>query len=114
VPAFLTHRERTCNPSQGKSDPSAAVAMARVAARGEGLSSPQRSDVFVDLELLSDHRDQLVRARTRLINRTHTELVISHPGYEKRIVRGFPARGPGDYACPWPPSSTRRRTRPQP
>jgi transposase len=87
VPAFLTHRERKRNPSKGKSDPSDAVAIARVAARGEGLSSPQRNDVFVDLKLLSDHRDQLVRARTRLINRTHTDLVISHPGYEKRIPK---------------------------
>jgi transposase len=87
VPAFLTHRERKRNPSKGKSDPADAVAIARVAARGEGLSSPQRTDVLVDLKLLSDHRDQLVRARTRLINRTHTGLVISHPGYEKKIPK---------------------------
>lgn len=87
VPAFLTHRERKRTPSKGKSDPSDAVAIARVAARGEGLSSPQRSDVFIDLKLLSDHRDQLVRARTRLINRTHTDLVISHPGYEKKLPK---------------------------
>ena len=87
VPAFLTHRERKRNPSKGKSDPSDAVAIARVAARGEGLCSPRRTDVFVDLKLLSDHRDQLVRARTQLINRTHTDLVISHPGYEKRIPK---------------------------
>lgn len=87
VPAFLTHRERKRNPSKGKSDPADAVAIARVVARGEGLSSPRRADVFVDLKLLSDHRDQLVRARTRLINRTHTDLVISHPGYEKKIPK---------------------------
>jgi transposase len=87
MPAFLAHRERKRNPSKGKSDAWDAVAIARVAARGEGLSSPQRSDVFVDLKLLSDHRDQLARARTRLINRTHTDLVISHPGYEKRMPK---------------------------
>src|SRR5919106_229462 len=87
VPAFLTHRERKRDPSKGKSDPSDAVALARVVARGEGLSSPQRTDVFIDLKLLSDHRDQLVRARTRVINRTHIDLVISHPGYEKRIPK---------------------------
>jgi transposase len=87
VPAFLSYRERKRNPSRGKSDPSDAVAIARVVARGEGLSSPRRADVFVDLKLLSDHRDQLVRARTRLINRTHTDLVISHPGYETRIPK---------------------------
>lgn len=87
VPAFLTHRERKRNPSKGKSDTSDAVAIARVTARGEGLSSPRRTDVFVDLKLLSDHRDQLVRARTRLINRTHIDLVISHPGYERKIPK---------------------------
>src|ERR687895_1040303 len=87
VPAFLTYRERKRNPSKGKSDPSDAVAIARVVARGEGLSSLRRSEVFVDLKLLSDHRDQLVRARTRLMNRTHTDLVISHPGYEKKIPK---------------------------
>ena len=87
VPAFLTYRERKRNPSKGKSDPSDAVAIARVVARGEGLSSLRRTEVFVDLKLLSDHRDQLVRARTRLINRSHIDLVISHPGYEKRIPK---------------------------
>jgi transposase len=87
VPAFLTHRERKRDPSKGKSDPSDAVAIARVVARGEGLSSPQRKEAFEDLKMLTDHRDQLVRARTQLINRTHQDLVISHPGYEKRIPK---------------------------
>lgn len=87
VPAFLSHRERKKSPSRGKSDVQDAVAIARVVARGDGLSSPQRTDAFQDLKLLSDHRDQLVRARTQLINRTHKNLVVSHPGYEKRIPR---------------------------
>lgn len=85
VPAFLSYREGKRNPSRGKSDPADAVAIARVAARGEGLCSPRRTEVFVELKLLSDHRDQLVRARTQLINRTHKDLVVSHPGYEARI-----------------------------
>lgn len=87
VPAFLSHRERTKAPSRGKSDAQDAVAIARVVARGEGLSSPRRSAIFQDLKLLSDHRDQLVRARTQLINRTHRNLVISHPGYEGFIPK---------------------------
>jgi transposase len=87
VPAFLSHRERKKSPSRGKSDAQDAVAIARVVARGDGLSSPRRSGAFQDLKLLSDHRDQLVRARTQLINRTHKNLVISHPGYEKRIPK---------------------------
>ncbi len=87
VPPFLPHRERKKNPSRGKSDLRDAVAIARVVARGERLSSPSRVDILRDLKLLSDHRDQLVRAKTQLINRTHKDLVISHPGYEKRIPK---------------------------
>jgi transposase len=87
VPAFLSHRERKRNPSRGKSDVNDAIAIARVVARGTGLSTPQRAEIFSDLKLLSDHRDQLVRARTQLINRTHKDLVISTPGYEARIPK---------------------------
>jgi transposase len=86
-PAFLAHRERKRNPSRGKSDVNDAIAIARVVARGTGLSSPQRTEIFSDLKLLSDHRDQLVRARTQLINRSHKDLVTSHPGYEARIPK---------------------------
>lgn len=49
VPAFLSHRERKKNPSRGKSEVTDAVAIARVVARGEGLSSPRRSETFQDL-----------------------------------------------------------------
>ena len=87
VPAFLSHRERKKHPSRGKSDTQDAVAIARVVTRGDGLSSPQRSEFATDLKLLSDHRDQLIRARTQLINRTHKDLVFSHPGYEQRIPK---------------------------
>ncbi|MGH2825903.1 MAG: IS110 family transposase [Actinomycetota bacterium] len=87
VPAFLSHRERKKSPARGKSDPQDAVAIARVAARGDGLSSPHRSEALQDLKLLSDHRDQLVRTRTQLINRTHKNLVVAHPGYERRLPK---------------------------
>ncbi|MGH2703482.1 MAG: IS110 family transposase [Actinomycetota bacterium] len=87
VPPFLPHRDRRKNPTRGKSDLRDAVAIARVVARGETLSSPRRVDIMRDLKLLGDHRDQLVRARTQLINRTHQDLVVSHPGYEKRIPK---------------------------
>ncbi len=87
VPAFLSHRERKKRPARGKSDVDDAIAIARVVARGEGLSSPQRSDELQDLKLLSTHRNQLVRARTQLINRTHRDLVVSHPGYERELPK---------------------------
>jgi hypothetical protein len=53
VPAFLPHRERKRNPSRGKSDLGDAVAIARVVARGDRLSSPQRVDVLSDLNWLA-------------------------------------------------------------
>jgi transposase len=87
VPAFLSHRERKKRPARGKSDVNDAVAIAQVVNRGEGLSSPQRCQGFQDLKLLTDHRDQLVRTRTQLINRTHRDLVVSHPGYDRRIPK---------------------------
>jgi transposase len=87
VPAFISHRERKKRPARGKSDPDDAIAIARVVARGEGLSSPARTDLLEDLKLLSDHRDQLVRTRTRMINRTHRDLVVTCPGYERRIPK---------------------------
>jgi transposase len=87
VPASLTHRERRRRPSQGKSDVVDAVAIARVVAREERLFSPRRDGVIEDLKLLSDHRDQLKRARNRIANRTHRHLAVHHPGYEREVPK---------------------------
>jgi transposase len=86
VPAFVAHRERRKSPSKGKSDLADAIAIARVTARGDGLFSPHRSEAFQDLKLLSDHRDQLVRARTRIINRTHNTALMSNFANERPLV----------------------------
>lgn len=85
VPATLTHRQRSRRPSQGKSDPVDAVAIARVVAVGDGLSSARRAQVLADLKLLVDYRDQLVRARTQVANRVHADLVVICPGYEETV-----------------------------
>jgi transposase len=87
VPASFTHRERRKRPSQGKSDVVDAVAIARVVAREERLFSPRRDGVVEDLKLLSDHRDQLKRARNRVANRTHRHLAVAHPGYEQKVPK---------------------------
>jgi transposase len=85
VPASLTHRQRRRRPSQGKSDPVDAVAIAPVVAVGEGLSSARRAQVLADLKLLVDCRDQLVRTRTQVANRVHADLVVICPGYEETV-----------------------------
>lgn len=85
VPATLTFTERRRKGSRGKSDAVDAVAIARIVARGEDLPSPLRTQALVDLKLLSDYRDQLVRARTTLANRVHQDLVVLRPGYQRQV-----------------------------
>jgi transposase len=86
VPTTLSAREARRKPSWGKSDPSDALAIARVVAREDELPVAGRSEAFEDLRLLADHRDQLVRARTQAQNRIHKHLVVMSPGYEARVV----------------------------
>jgi transposase len=85
VPAFLTPRERTRAPARGKSDPRDALAIARVTARGEGVHRLRPDPAREDLRLLSDHRDELVRARTQAANRAHEALALACPGYEATV-----------------------------
>jgi transposase len=87
VPAIATYAERRTTPSRGKSDHHDALSIARVVARDQDLPRVRRDDITDALKLLSDHRDQLVRARTQMINRTHADFVTCHPGYERRVPK---------------------------
>lgn len=87
VPPLLAHRERRREPSKGKSDRVDAFAIARVVARGEGLSTPRMGGIYDDLKLLVDERTSLVRAKTQLANQTHSDLVVGYPGYQDKIPR---------------------------
>lgn len=95
VPAFLTARERKRVPARGKSDPADALAIARATARGEGLCAPLQDGPNADLKLLVDHRDQLVRDRQRVANRTHTLLARDFPGYEGKVAKLSTKKGIG-------------------
>jgi transposase len=86
VPTMLSTREARRKPGSGKSDPSDALAIARVVAREEHLPVAARSKALEDLKLLADHRDQLVRARTQAQNRIHKHLIVMSPGYEAKVV----------------------------
>ena len=75
------------------------VAIARIVASGEVLPSAHRLEVLTDLRALVEYRDQLVRARTQVANRTHADLMNVLPGYERRVPnlrprRTGPRRGP--------------------
>jgi transposase len=61
------------------------VAIARIVASGEVLASAHRLEVLADLRALVEYRDQLVRARTQVANRTHADLVNVLPGYERQV-----------------------------
>jgi transposase len=85
VPTTLTHQQRRRRASQGKSDLVDSVAIARIVASGEVLPSAHRLEVLTDLRALVEYRDQLVRARTQVANRTHADLMNVLPGYERRV-----------------------------
>jgi len=68
VPPKLTVPERRAGRTRGKSDPIDALAIARAALREPDLSRPRPGEqVFRDLKLLVDHRDDLVDARRRTL-----------------------------------------------
>ena len=90
MPTTLTHRERGRRRSQGKSDLVDSVAIARIVASGELLPSAHRVEVLTDLRALVDYRDQLVRTRTQVANRTHADLMKIRPG----MNAGSPTSGP--------------------
>jgi transposase len=80
-----TAQYRHWNPSQDKTDVADALAMARLL-RAESAKLPRvrQDDVSTELRLLSDHRDNLVTERTRLINQLHDQMVQIDPSYKEK------------------------------
>jgi len=75
VPPKLTVPERRAGRERGKSDPIDALAIARAALREPGLARPRPGEqVFRDLKLLVDHRDDLVDERRRAQQRLRWHL----------------------------------------
>jgi transposase len=68
--------------AQDKTDHTDALAMARLLqAESEHLPRVERDDVSTELRLLSDHRDNLVAERTRLVNQLHAQMLQLDPCY---------------------------------
>ena len=71
--------------TQDKTDQADALAIARLLLAEEAsLPQVQRDDVSTELRLLSDHRDNLLVDRTRLINQLHSQMLQIDPGYQER------------------------------
>ncbi len=71
--------------SQDKTDTADALAMARLLrAEHEYLPEVHADDVSTELRVLSEHRDNLVGDRTRLINRLHAQMLQIDPSYRDK------------------------------
>src|SRR3954454_1169601 len=71
--------------TQDKTDQADALAIARLLlAEGAHLPTIQRDDGSTALRLLSDHRDNLLVDRTRLINQLHAQMLQIDPDYQAR------------------------------
>jgi transposase len=82
VPPKLTVPERRAGRTRGKSDPIDALAIARAALREPDLSRPRVDEqVFRDLKLLVDHRDDVVDARRRAQQRLRWHLHALDPTF---------------------------------
>jgi transposase len=82
VPPKLTVPERRAGRTRGKSDPIDALAIARAALREPDLSRPRPDEqLFRELKLLVDHRDDLVDQRRRMQQRLRWHLHALDPTY---------------------------------
>ena len=84
VPPKLMAQTRKGARTYGKSDPIDALAVARAAQREPGLPEARLDGAERELRLLVDHRDDLVRDRTRMLSRLRVHLHELDPALEPR------------------------------
>ncbi len=81
VPPQLSRRERIRTRRPGKSDPTDALAIARVTAREHELPPVRLVDASLEIQLLVEAREDVVAETTRVRNRLHADLRVLAPGY---------------------------------
>lgn len=81
VPPQLSRRERIRTRRPGKSDPTDALAIARVTARERDLPPVRIVDASHEIGLLVEAREDVVAETTRVRNRLHADLRVLVPGY---------------------------------
>lgn len=84
VPTHLMAGERRGGRERGKSDPIDALAVARAAWREDNLPLAELDGPSRELRLLVDHREDLVRERTRVQSRIRWHLHELAPDFEIR------------------------------
>jgi transposase len=82
VPPKLMAHCRDAARTYGKSDPIDALAVARAALREPGLPCARLDGPERELRLLTDHREDLVAERTRIINRLRWHLHELDPSWD--------------------------------
>jgi transposase len=94
VSPHRTAQYRRRGRTQDKTDQTDALAIARLLlAEGEGLPQVRQDDLSTELRLVSDHRDNLLAERTRLITQLHGQMLQLDPGYRERSGPLTTARG---------------------
>jgi transposase len=86
VPPQLTYRERGRTRLPGKSDPSDALAIARIAARERSLPLVRLADRTTDIRNLVQAREDAITEAVRIRNRLHADLVTLVPGYGATVA----------------------------
>ncbi len=86
VPPQLSRRERIRTRRPGKSDPTDALAIARVTAREHELPPVRLVDASYEIQLLVEAREDVVAETTRVRNRLHADLRVLVPGYGATVA----------------------------
>jgi len=94
VSPHRTAQYRRRGRTQDKTDETDALAIARLLlSEGDTLPEVQRDDLSTELRLLSDHRDNLLAEKTRLINQLHGQMLQVDPSYKEKSGRLTDTRG---------------------